>query len=104
MDESTDVSGFAILMVIVRHPYLYSFHEDLLLCKPLLTTTTGTEIFKLLDEFFEKNSILWDNSVDVCKDGAKSMTGKVSGAIAKMKEKPRSAAVVTAYFIDMLLQ
>ncbi|GBO41577.1 Zinc finger BED domain-containing protein 5 [Araneus ventricosus] len=94
MDESTGVSGFAILMVIVRHPYLDSFHEDLLLCKPLPTTTTGTEIFKLLGEFFEKNSILWDNSVDVCKDGAKAMTGKMSGAIAKIRGKAKGCSSV----------
>ncbi|GBN15002.1 Zinc finger BED domain-containing protein 5 [Araneus ventricosus] len=75
MDESTDVAGLAILMVIVSYLYLVSFHEDLLLCKPLSTITTGSEIFKLLDEFFEENSILLDNCVDVCTDGAKAMTG-----------------------------
>ncbi|GBL95498.1 Zinc finger BED domain-containing protein 5 [Araneus ventricosus] len=74
MDESTDVAGLGMLMVIVRYPYLDSFHEDLLLCKPLPITTTGTEIFKLLDEFFSENSILWDNCIDVCTDGAKAMT------------------------------
>ncbi|GBM11275.1 Zinc finger BED domain-containing protein 5 [Araneus ventricosus] len=63
-------------MVILLYPYLNSFHEDLLLCKPLLFTSTGTEIFKLLDEFFVENSILWDNCVDVCTDWAKAMTGK----------------------------
>ncbi|GBN06823.1 hypothetical protein AVEN_115952-1 [Araneus ventricosus] len=76
MDESTDVAGLAILMLILLYPYLDSFHEDLLLCKSLLSTSTGTEIFKLLDEFFVENSILWDNCVDVCTDGAKAMKGK----------------------------
>ncbi|GBM10388.1 hypothetical protein AVEN_169674-1 [Araneus ventricosus] len=76
MDESTDVAGLAIIMVILLYPYLDSFHEDLLLCKPLSSTSTGTEIFKLLDEFFVENSILWDNCVDVCTDGAKAMTRK----------------------------
>ncbi|GBO26289.1 Zinc finger BED domain-containing protein 5 [Araneus ventricosus] len=65
IDESTDVAGLAILMVIVRYPYLDSFHKDLLLCKPLPTITTSTEIFKLLDEFFAENSILWVNCVVV---------------------------------------
>ncbi|GBN87939.1 Zinc finger BED domain-containing protein 5 [Araneus ventricosus] len=92
MDESTDVAGLAILMVIVRYPYLDSFHEDLLICKPLPTTTTGTEIFKLLDEFFAENSILWDNCVDVCTDGANAMTGKMCGAIAKIKEKAKGCS------------
>ncbi|GBO41723.1 Zinc finger BED domain-containing protein 5 [Araneus ventricosus] len=89
MDESTDVAGLAILMVIVRYPYLVSFHEDLLLCRPLPSTTTGTEIFKLLDEFFAENSILWDNCVDMCTDGAKAMTGKMSDAIVKIKGKAK---------------
>lgn len=92
MDESTDVAGLAILMVFVRYPYLDSFQEDLLLCKPLPTTTSGTEIFKLVDTFFSENSILWDNCVDVCTDGAKAMTGKISGAIAKIKEKAKGCS------------
>ncbi|GBM02763.1 Zinc finger BED domain-containing protein 5 [Araneus ventricosus] len=79
-------------MVIVRYPYLDSFHEDLLLCKPLPTTTTGIEIFKLLDEFFAENIILWDNCNDVCTDGAKAMTGKTSVAIAKRKEKAKGCS------------
>ncbi|GBL60403.1 hypothetical protein AVEN_232329-1 [Araneus ventricosus] len=91
-------------MVILLYPYLDSFHEDLLLCKPLSSTSTGTEIYKLLDEFFVENSILWDNCVDVCTDGAKAMTGNMSGAISKIKEKPRGAAASTAHFINMLLQ
>ncbi|GBM84597.1 hypothetical protein AVEN_188001-1 [Araneus ventricosus] len=85
MHESIDVAGLAILMEIVRYAYLDSFHEDLLLCKPLPTTVV---IFKL-DEFFAENSILWDNCVDVCTDEAKATTGQMSGAIAKIKEKAK---------------
>ncbi|GBO45249.1 Zinc finger BED domain-containing protein 5 [Araneus ventricosus] len=66
----------------------------LLLCKPLPSTSTGTEIFKLLDEFFVENSILWDNCVDVCTDGAKAMTGKMSGVIAKIKGKAKGCSSV----------
>ncbi|GBN97210.1 Zinc finger BED domain-containing protein 5 [Araneus ventricosus] len=92
MDESTDVVGLAILMVIVRYPYLVSFHEDLLLCRPLPSTTTSTEIFKLLDEFFTENSILWDNCVDKCTDGAKAMTSKMCDAIVKIKGKAKGCS------------
>lgn len=41
MDESTDVAGLAILLVIVRYPYESSFEEDLLMCSPLLINTTA---------------------------------------------------------------
>ncbi|GBP06346.1 Zinc finger BED domain-containing protein 5 [Eumeta japonica] len=44
MDESTDVAGLAILLVIVRYPYESSFEEDMLMCSPLPTNTTGEEI------------------------------------------------------------
>ncbi|GBN40806.1 Zinc finger BED domain-containing protein 5 [Araneus ventricosus] len=81
-------------MVILLYPYLDSFNEVLVLCKPLPFTSTGTEIFKLLDEFFVENSILWDNCVDVCTDGAKATTGKMSGAIAKIKGKEKVCSSV----------
>ena len=76
MDESMDVAGFAILIVFVRYQYLEPFQEDLLLCKPLLTNTSGAEIFKLMYEFFTVSGIPWGNCVDVCTYGAKAMTGK----------------------------
>ncbi|GBO12355.1 Zinc finger BED domain-containing protein 5 [Araneus ventricosus] len=94
MDKSTGVAGLAILMVILLYPYLDSFHEDLLFCKPLPSTSTGTGIFKLLDECFVENSILWDNYVDVCTYGAKAMTGKMSGTVAKIRGKAKGCSSV----------
>src|SRR5690606_32884897 len=35
MDESTDVAGLAILLVIVAYPYQDSLEEDLLMCASL---------------------------------------------------------------------
>ncbi|GBP24125.1 Zinc finger BED domain-containing protein 5 [Eumeta japonica] len=51
MDESTDVDGLAILLVIVRYPYESSFEEDMLMCSPLPTNTIGIEFL-----FFERMS------------------------------------------------
>jgi hypothetical protein len=62
----------------------------------LPTNTSGAEIFKLIDEFFTVSGIPWDNYIDVCTDGAKAMTGKMSGGISRIKQKSRSAAVATA--------
>ena len=92
MDESTDVAGLAILMVFVRYQYLESFEEDLLLCKPLPTNTSGAEIFKLIKEFFTVSGIPWDNCIDVCTDGAKAMTGKTSGVISRIKQKVKECS------------
>lgn len=87
MDESTDVAGLAILLVIVRYPYKSSFEEDMLMCSPLLTNTTGEEIFNKINIFFEENNLSWNNCIDICTDGAKAMTGKTAGAVSRMKNK-----------------
>ncbi|CAH0404045.1 unnamed protein product [Chilo suppressalis] len=75
MDESTDVAGLAILLVIVRYPYKSSFEEDMLMCSSLLTNTTGEEIFNKINIFFEEHNLSWNNCIDICTDGAKAMTG-----------------------------
>ena len=85
MDESTDVAGLAVLLVFVRYQHLNLLEEDLLLCQPLPTNTTGAEIFKMVDNFFNTHNLDWKNCVDICTDGAKAMVGKTAGAVAKIK-------------------
>ncbi|CAG4998821.1 unnamed protein product [Parnassius apollo] len=86
MDESTDVTGLAILLVIVRYPYERSFEEDMLMCSPLPTYTTGEEIFNKINIFFKENNLSWNDFIDVCTDGAKAMTGKTAGAVSRIKK------------------
>ncbi|XP_008178235.1 zinc finger BED domain-containing protein 5-like [Acyrthosiphon pisum] len=86
MDESTDVAGLAILIVIVRYQHESTLLEDLLLCKSLPIRTTGAEIFDLLNSFLEGNEIPWENCVDICStDGAKAMSGIINGAVQRIK-------------------
>ncbi|KAL4126750.1 hypothetical protein QTP88_010959 [Uroleucon formosanum] len=86
MDESTDVSGLAVLLVFVRYKYQISLEEDLLLCHPLSTYTTGYEIFNMLNNFFELEGLTWDNCIDIYTDGAKAMVGKTAGVVSRIKE------------------
>ncbi|GBP43664.1 Zinc finger BED domain-containing protein 5 [Eumeta japonica] len=76
IDESTDVAGQAILLVIVRYPYESFFEEDMLMCSPLPTNTTGEEIFNKINIFFEENNLSWNDCIDICTDGVKAMTDK----------------------------
>ncbi|CAG4996788.1 unnamed protein product [Parnassius apollo] len=87
MDESTDVTGLAILLVIVRYPYERSFEEDMLMCLPLPTNTTGEEIFNKINIFFKENNLSWNDCIDICTDGAKAMTSKTAGAVSGIKSK-----------------
>ncbi|GFY07032.1 zinc finger BED domain-containing protein 5 [Trichonephila clavipes] len=87
IDESTDVAGLAILLVIVRYPYENSFEEDMLMCSSLPTNTTGEEIFNKINIFFEENNLSWNDCIDVCTDDAKAMTGNTTGLVSRIKIK-----------------
>ena len=87
LDESTDVAGLAVLLAFVHYVYDGDIQEDLFLCKTLPTATTGEEIFKILDTFMSENKIPWKKCLDVCTDGAKSMTGSIKGVVSRIKKE-----------------
>lgn len=85
LDESTDVAGLSILLVFVRYPFRGSIEEDLFLCAPLETNTTGEEIFKVIDSYMSKYHIEWNKCIDMCSDGAAAMNGKIKGTVTRIK-------------------
>ena len=86
LDESTDVTNFAQLMMYVRYEFEQSVEEEFLFCEPLSGRTTATEIFKKVDDFMTSNEINWQNCVGVCSDGAAAMTGKHGGVVTQIKQ------------------
>ncbi|KAI7789743.1 putative zinc finger BED domain-containing protein 5-like [Triplophysa rosa] len=85
IDESTDVAGLAQLRAYVRYIYDGSVMEDILFCKPLEGRATGEEIFKVLDGFVTSHGLQWTNCVGICTDGAKAMTGRLSGLVTRVQ-------------------
>jgi hypothetical protein len=86
LDESTDVSGLAVLLVFVRYLFQNKVEENLLLCKSLKSGATGEEIFKIINSYMIEHEISWGKCVDVCTDRARAMTGKTAGVLARIKE------------------
>jgi len=79
VDESTDVTNFAVLLVIARYLNNNKVEENVLLCHLLSERTTGEDIFNAIDCYFKKMSINWSNCCGLCTDGGKSMSGIYSG-------------------------
>jgi len=79
VDESTDVTNFAVLLVIARYLNNNKVEENVLLCHLLSEGTTGEDIFNAIDFYFIKMSINWSNCCGLCTDGGKSMSGIYSG-------------------------
>jgi hypothetical protein len=79
LEESADVTHVAQLLVYFRYVYNNDTKTEFLLCKPLETTTTARDIFKVASNFFEEHGIEWKNLRVVCTDGAPAMLGCRSG-------------------------
>jgi hypothetical protein len=69
LDESTDVMHRAQLLVCVRYVYNGDMKTEFLFCKPLESTTTARDIFKVVSDFFEKHGIECKNLYAVCTNG-----------------------------------
>lgn len=50
LEESTDIANCATLLVYVRYPWEDDFMEDILCCLTLPAHTTGSEIFRVLND------------------------------------------------------
>jgi len=79
LDETTDITKLAQLLVYVRYVYKENVEEELLLCRPLKDRTTGKDIYCKVDEFLRSEGLEWKNCCGICTDGAKAMTGKNIG-------------------------
>lgn len=88
VDESTDVSDNAQLLVFVRffNKDKEEFCEDLLGVTPLQTSTRGEDIYLAIKEMLTKRAIELKQVVSVTTDGAPAMVGRERGAVARMKE------------------
>jgi hypothetical protein len=87
LDESTDVSGLAVLLVFVRYIHADRVEENMLMCHPLDTHTTALSIFEAMDNYYTGHDIPWAKCIDVCTDGARAMVGVLNGLAALIKKQ-----------------
>uniref|UniRef100_A0A8C5CF82 DUF4371 domain-containing protein n=1 Tax=Gadus morhua TaxID=8049 RepID=A0A8C5CF82_GADMO len=84
LDESTDVTSVAQLLVFVRYSYEGKLHEDMLFCSPMEGRCTSSDIFNCLNGWMEDAGLQWANCLSICTDGAAAMLGKNKGLKAKV--------------------
>lgn len=77
LDESTDVTNKAILLVYVK----YIDHEKTKLNEEYMTSielpghTKGRDTFNAVDGYLKLHILSWKDCVGLCTDGAAAMTG-----------------------------
>ncbi|KAK5863610.1 hypothetical protein PBY51_000631 [Eleginops maclovinus] len=84
LDESTDLTNVAHLMVFIRYSHDGKLHEDMLCCSPMEGRCTGGDIFNCLNGWMEETGLDWDKCISICTDGAGAMMGKHKGLKAKV--------------------
>ncbi|XP_073668196.1 general transcription factor II-I repeat domain-containing protein 2-like [Paramisgurnus dabryanus] len=101
LDECTDGTDIAQLMVWVRFLKGEKFAEEMLTLLPLKGQTRGEDIYSALKNFFHGpgNSINLKNLVSVTTDGAPSMVGKEKGLIALLRKDPEMSAFFSYHCI-----
>lgn len=87
LDDSTDVSGNAQLVSLVRYVDTDDIYEHILFCKTLEGKTTGEDIFNVVNTFFCENGLSWKSCSSICTDATASMTGKARRLIARIKKE-----------------
>ena len=75
LDESTDISSCAQLLVYARYIFENNVKVQYLFSEPLSTTCRGEDVFKIVKDFFEKHALDWKQLAGICTDGAPSMIG-----------------------------
>ena len=84
LDESTDVSGLAQLIVFVRYIANGKPEENFLMCASLLKICTGEDIFSAVDTKVKNDGLSWKQCISICIDGAGAMAGKHKGFLARV--------------------
>jgi hypothetical protein len=85
VDESTDFANKSHLLCYVRYELEGKITEDLLFCRSLIHTT-DEELYSSLNEFLTSSGIQWSKCVGISTDGARAMSGRVTGRIARIRK------------------
>ena len=87
LDESKDVGSRAQLLVFIRFPDADSYNivDVYLCCLDLEEKTTAEQVFSKFNEFMTEKQITWEKCCFLTTDGAAVMTGRFSGAGARVK-------------------
>jgi hypothetical protein len=78
------LKGLAQLLVFVRYCFEENIQEAVMFCLPLSERCTGSDIFKVVDDYYTAEDISWANCVGICTDGAAALTGHKKGFQAEV--------------------
>jgi zinc finger BED domain-containing protein 5/7/8/9 len=82
IDESADISSKAQLLAFLRIIRNGQIENQFFFCSELKETTTGQNIFELVNQNVESRGLKWGKCISICTDGAPSMQGRRIGFVS----------------------
>ena len=88
LDESTDITSEAQLMVFCRFPDIETnkIVEHYLSSQPVGVRATAETIFQKLNKIFAKERVYWSKCKSVTTDGAAATQGSQKGMVKRIKQ------------------
>ena len=86
LDESTDVTNCAQLLIFVRYVGKEGVKEEFLMNAALEAKTKGDDIFQIMNSFFKQHGLKWENLRGCTTDKAPAVLGRKSGFRARVME------------------
>lgn len=86
VDESTDITNMAQLLVFIRYDFDNVLNEEYLFCKSFESITNAENIFKIIDDYLSTIGLPWKKCVGICIDGAQAMRGKLTGLVSRVQK------------------
>ena len=87
VDESTDKTNDAQLLVYVRYHWNGSYHEDVLGLQTMKGRTTGADIYEAIADVLRIMEVDVAKIVSITTDGAPAMIGRLQGMVTRLKEE-----------------
>ena len=99
MDESTDNTGEAQLLVFCKYPdeEITKVVERFLFCDKIGVAANSESIFNLVNSFIASHKLNWKKCCCVTTDGAPVMQGVRAGVVRKIQEVSPECASITCY-------
>ena len=102
LDESTDVSGTAQCAVFIRGvDCSLNVTEEFLQLIPLKSTTTGRDVFLVLENCLKKHGLPWNKLICLATDSAPVMYSSDIGVVGLVKKKLNSLEANEINFISV---
>lgn len=104
MDESTDVSDTAQLLIFVRGiDENFTVSEELLKMCSIEETTKGKDLFHHLEQAFVSCGLSWNKLTSITTDGGKNMSGHNKGVVGRVNSKLQESGFELPYIFHCII-